>query len=226
MSILCLVPARGGSKGIPRKNLAEIAPGETLLSRTLDQALRCFPADDVVVSTEDAEIAAAARATDAVCLMRPAELAEDNSTTASVVDHVLAELDPRASRFDAIAILQVTSPLREDGDVTAANAMILSGDYDSVVAAYPVSDGHPAKMYIVEDGTTRSVMPEFETARRQDLPVVYRRNGSIFMATRAYYTDTGRLWGGRVGLVEMPPERSIDVDRPEQLETVRQMLAG
>ena len=221
MRTLCVIPARGGSKGVPRKNLVEIAPGITLLDRTIDQALRCYPAEDVVVSTEDHEIATAAEARKARVSERPAELARDESTTASVVDHLLDELDPSAELYEVIAVLQVTSPLRRDTDVREAQKMISSGRYDSVVGAFRVTDTHPAKMYFVENGDARSVAPDLETARRQDLPQVYRRNGAIFMVTRDYYATTGLLWGGRVGLVEMPAERSIDIDSPDQLEEVR-----
>src|SRR5690606_14120664 len=104
--------------------------------------------------------------------------------------------------YAAIAILQVTSPLRLPQDIFRAREMIETGAYDSVVSAYPETATHPAKMYILRGGMAHAVLPEFETARRQDLPPVYRRNGAIFMVTRAQFERTGRLWGGRTGLAE------------------------
>ena len=96
-----------------------------------------------------------------------------------------------------------------------------TGGFDSVVSAFADEGPHPAKAYLVEDGIARSVMPEFETSRRQDLPPVFRRNGALFMVTREHYARTGRLWGGRTGLVEMPRERSIDIDAPQDFELAR-----
>lgn len=223
---LVVIPARGGSKGIPRKNLAEIVPGLSLLELTIDQALRCHPREDVVVSTEDDEIATVASARGAHVILRPAELAQDESTTASVVDHLLALVDPERAVYGAITILQVTSPLRRDQNVLRAHEMMASGDYDSVVGACPLTGIHPAKMYVVENASARAIAPQFETRRRQDLPPVFRRNGAIFSVTRKFYADTGTLWGGRVGLVEMPVDISIDVDAPEQLEAVRAVLGA
>lgn len=224
MSIVCVIPVRGGSVGIPRKNLSEISGGVTLLEWTIDQALRCFPSEDVFVSTEDPEMARVAEARGANVVVRPEALARDDSTTVDVVEHLLSEMDSSASRFDAIFILQVTSPLRRDEDVVEAITLFRSGNFDSVVGAFEVTDTHPAKMYFLEEGVAKSVAPEYETHRRQDLPPVYRRNGSIFLVRLSYYAEVGLLWGGRVGLVRMPRDRSIDIDTPEDLERARAIV--
>lgn len=226
MSVACIIPVRGGSKGIPRKNLALLPGGATLLEWTVDQALRCFAPEEVLVSTEDAEMAEVARACGARVDPRPAALAEDKTTTAAVVEDLLARLDPGIVIFRQIAILQVTSPLRGDADIQAARRLIDSGVFDSVVSGFAFTDHHPAKMYYLDSDAARPVSPEFETARRQDLPRVCRRNGAIFWTTRDWFERTGRLWGGRTGLVLMPPERSIDIDRPEDLEAARRQLAA
>lgn len=226
MRILNVIPVRGGSKGIPRKNAAEVMAGVSLLEWTLRQAHEACPPDDVVVSTEDAELARIAAGCGARVVDRPAELAQDGSTTASVVAHLLGRVDPDASRYQAISILQVTSPLREADDIRRSAQMIASGRFDSVVSAYQSFDCHPAKLYLLTPEGAQPVLPELETGRRQDLPPVYRRNGAIFVVTRDFYARTGRLWGGRTGLVEMPRARSVDVDAPEDLEAVRRYLAG
>jgi CMP-N,N'-diacetyllegionaminic acid synthase len=224
LTVLAVVPARGGSKGIPRKNLARLPSGMSLLEWTIDQALRCFGRDEVLVSTEDAEMAAVAAGRGAQIVSRPADLAQDHSTTASVVADLLARIDPGAGRYDTVAILQVTSPLRRDEDVARARALLESGRFDSVVSAFEVTDTHPAKMYYLDGDVAYPVSPEYETARRQDLPRVFRRNGAIFMTTRARFAATGTLWGGRTGLVVMPRERSIDIDGPDDLEAARRFL--
>lgn len=218
---LCVIPVRGGSKGLPRKNLLELAPGLTLIDHAIEQARAVYATEEVLVSTDDAEMAAVARRQGAEVAMRPAELARDESTTASVVDHLLDTLDPDGAKFGTIVILQVTSPLREVGDIAKGKALMATGNFDSVVSAYADDGPHPAKTYLVEGGVARSVMPDYETSRRQDLPSMFRRNGALFMVTRDHYARTGRLWGGRTGLVEMPHERSIDIDRPQDFKLAR-----
>ena len=228
MRILCVIPVRGGSKGLPRKNAVEIVEGVSLLEWTIRQGLASYPVGDVVVSTEDLELAGIAQNCGVLVVTRPAELAQDETTTAAVVDHLLAQLDPDAELFDAIAILQVTSPLRQVSDILRSIEMISSGAYESVVSAYQTMVCHPAKLYFLDESkampTAVPVAPELQRARRQDLPKAYRRNGSIFIVTREYYEKTGQLWGGCTGLVVMPERRSIDIDTPADLLKARQIL--
>lgn len=228
MRILCVIPVRGGSKGLARKNALEIVDGVSLLEWTARQALNCYPVEDIVVSTEDDELAIIAESCGVSVVRRPTELAQDSTATAAVVDHVLSVFDPEAIRFDAVAILQVTSPLREPDDIRRSIEMMNSGAYDSVVSAYMTTTCHPAKLYFLEDTmevpVARPVAPEHEFARRQDLPQAYRRNGAIFLVTRDHYARTGRLWGGRTGLVVMPENRSVDIDNIADLNRAREIL--
>lgn len=228
MRILCVIPVRGGSKGLPRKNAAHIVDGVTLLEWTARQALDCYLAEDIVVSTEDDELSRIAKVCGLPVVERPTKLAQNDTTTAAVVDHLLDLLDPKATRFDAVAILQVTSPLREADDIRRSIEMINSGAYDSVVSAFETKTCHPAKLYFLdetgENPVARPVSTEHEFSRRQDLPQAFRRNGAIFLVTRDHYARTGRLWGGRTGLVIMPESRSVDIDRAADLETARLIL--
>lgn len=224
MKNACIIPVRGGSKGIPRKNLAELVKGISLLEWTIDQAMRCFDRDEIFVSTEDDEMASVATSRGACVVQRPRELAQDYSTTASVVSDLLNTIDPGARRFDMVAILQVTSPLRRDEDVKSATNMIRTGRFDSVVSGFEVTDTHPAKMYYLDGELAVPVSSKYETSRRQDLPKAFRRNGAIFMTTRRHFNATGMLWGARTGLVIMPRERSIDIDTPGELEAARHFI--
>lgn len=226
MRTICIIPVRGGSKGIPRKNVAELVDGVSLLEWTLRQATQAYGFEDVFVSTEDAEMARIASASRVQVVARPAELAQDETTTASVVEHLLQHVDPAQRRYSCIAILQVTSPLRTVDDISRSREMMQTGTYDSVVSAYEETSTHPAKMYFVESGTAVAVAPTYECSRRQDLPRVFRRNGAIFVVTRQHFDRTGRLWGGRTGLVEMPRERSVDIDTPEDLQKARHFLTS
>jgi CMP-N-acetylneuraminic acid synthetase len=225
MSVACIIPVRGGSKGIKRKNLSPLLGDVTLLDWTIDQALRCFKPSEVLVSTEDEELAAAARGRGAQVIPRPNHLAQDHSTTASVVEDLLENLDPSASKFHQVLILQVTSPLRQDSDVDAARELMDSGQFDSVISGFAIKEHHPAKMYFMDGDLARPVSSEFETARRQALPPVCLRNGAIFWTTRDWFTKTGQLWGGRTGLVVMPRDRSVDIDTPEDLAAAQDYLS-
>lgn len=229
MRILCVIPVRGGSKGLPRKNALEIVDGVSLLEWTSGQARDCYPAEDIFVSTEDNELARIAENCHVQVVKRPIELARDSSTTTAVVEHLLSMIDPEATRFDAVAILQVTSPLREPDDILRSIDMMNSGAYDSVVSAYATTVCNPAKLYFLEETMevplARPVAPEHEFARRQDLPQSYRRNGAIYIVTRDHFARTGRLWGGRTGLVVMPEKRSVDIDTAADLNKVREVLS-
>lgn len=221
--VCCIIPVRGGSKGIPRKNLA-IVGGLSLLERTILQAAEVYSAADIFVSTEDQELAETASRSGARVIDRPVELAEDESTTNSVVSHLLGAVDPSRARYRSFTILQVTSPFRSASDISAAERLMRSGAYDSVLSAYREAHAHPAKMYWWEGGKATPVAPAHERARRQELPPVYRRNGAIFACTRDYFEATGLLWGGTIGLVVMPRSRSLDIDTTDDLEEARRLI--
>lgn len=224
MPNLCVIPVRGGSKGLPRKNAAELIDGMSLLEWTIRQAHASCLADTTVVSTEDEELSQIASACGARVLPRPHHLARDESSTGSVVEDLLGKLDPQFRFYDAITILQVTSPLRCVDDIDGAVKLFEEGAYDSVVSACAYSGVHPAKLYFMTNEGAQSAAPAYETRRRQDLPPVFRRNGAIFMVTRQYFEDTGRLWGGRTGLLQMPAARSLDIDMSDDLEAARRYL--
>ncbi len=221
----CIIPVRGGSKGIPRKNLAEFN-GMSLLEWTIEQAKEVYKNEQILVSTEDAEMAMVAKATGVTLIDRPIELAQDETTTNAVVDHLLAEIDEDGSKFNHFTILQVTSPLRNAEDIQKAENLMQTAEYESLVSAYLETESHPAKMYQMQNGKAVSVAPKMEYMRRQDLPKVYRRNGAIFSCTRSFYDRTGKLWGGGMGIVEMPKTRSVDVDTPEDLARANQFFSA
>ncbi len=221
---LCVIPVRGGSKGVPRKNAAHLINGLSLLEWTIRQAQQSVLSPTTIVSTEDAELSRIAAACGVVVVQRPVALAQDDTTTARVVAHLLQTIDPNSDRFDAITILQVTSPLRQATDVNAAVTMLQDGAYDSVVSVHKHTGVHPAKLYLMTADGAVSAAADYETHRRQDLPPVYRRNGAIFMVKRRYFNQTGRLWGGKIGLVHMPQDRSIDIDTIADLQAARRFL--
>ena len=139
MRILCVIPVRGGSKGLPRKNALEIYKGKSLLEWTIIQANKAFPHEDIIVSTEDNELSNIAKSVNAIVLDRPAKLAQDDTTTAAVVENILQHLDPDKKIYDAICILQVTSALRKNEDILESVNSFYAGTISRIdsVTSYP-----------------------------------------------------------------------------------------
>ncbi|MCA1990029.1 MAG: acylneuraminate cytidylyltransferase family protein [Desulfarculus sp.] len=228
--VLGLIPARGGSKGIPRKNLAPLA-GRPLIAHTIAAALASARLDRVVVSTDDPEIAAVAREHGAeVPFLRPAELADDTAPALAVIRHAIAALDAQGWRTQALAYLQPTSPLRTAQQIDAALAMLLEQGADSVVSVVEVPHNFsPLSVMRRQDDGRLTPYQEPDgpvPLRRQDKPRLWARNGPAVLAlTRETVMDLGVLYGPRtLGLV-MDRVDSLDIDEPLDLELAAWLLA-
>ena len=210
MSLLALISARGGSKGIPRKNIRPFC-GKPLLQWSIDVALASPSVDRVVVSTDDPEIAEVARAGGAeVPFFRPPELASDTAPGIAAVLHALQQL-PDVSD---VLLLQPTSPLRRVEDVEAIVALHRQVGHDAVVSVTP-SSKHPAWMFGLSPAQVLEpllVLPD--AACRQQLPSAYALNGALYLASRSFLErERSFLTSKTVGYV-MPPELSVDIDTP------------
>jgi N-acylneuraminate cytidylyltransferase len=228
--ILALVPARGGSKGLPGKALRPLG-GVPLVGHAIELARRCPEVALVVVSTDDAEIARTAEELGAhVPFMRPDALAEDETPMWPVVRHAVAALDAGGDRYDAILLLQPTSPGRLPGDVAAAVRLLGERPEVDGVVAVAEAEPHPVWASMVEEaGLLRPLIPEaWSYARRQDLPRVLNVNGALFLWRAGLVRDNVEDPSGtaRLAGVEMPRSRSIDVDTLEDLETAEALLAA
>jgi CMP-N,N'-diacetyllegionaminic acid synthase len=209
VSVLALIPARGGSKGIPRKNIMPIA-GRPLIAWTIAAALAAR-VDAVVVSTDDAEIADAARAAGAtVPFLRPAALAADDTPGIDPVLHALDELPG----FDTVLLLQPTSPLRSTADIDAALALKAATAAPSVVSVSEPAT-HPYWVYAIgPDGRMVPLIDQQKAPRRQDLPAVHALNGALYLADSAWLQSGRRFVDANTRAFIMPPERSVDIDTP------------
>ncbi|MFU8820519.1 MAG: cytidylyltransferase domain-containing protein [Gammaproteobacteria bacterium] len=211
MSILALIPARGGSKGIPRKNLKPLG-GKPLIGWTIEAARQARSIDCVVVSTEDMEIASLALELGVeVPFMRPVELAADETPGIAPVLHALEQLPD----FEWVLLLQPTSPLRTAADIDGIIEFCLGAGCHSAVSVSE-SASHPYWMYTrAESGRLESLLPEAPSiSRRQELPAVYELNGALYFAARDWLLEHRSFVGpGTLGYV-MPPERSVDLDTP------------
>lgn len=216
--VLALIPARGGSKGLPGKNILQVR-GRPLLAFTVDAARGSRYVDRVVLSSDDEAIMAAAR--DCGCevpFRRPAALASDDATTIDVVRHALDELPG----FDVLVLLQPTSPLRTAGDVDAACERLDASGAPACVSVSPVEQS-PYWMYHLDgDGALRPVIqPTPGITRRQDLPPVYALNGAIYIADASWLRRTGTFVTDETVAYVMPASRSLDIDTAEDFEAFR-----
>ena len=208
MRILALIPARGGSKGIPRKNIKSIA-GKPLIAWTIEAALRSRLIGGVVVSTEDEEIADVARQRGAqVPFRRPAELARDDTPGIDPVLHALEQLPD----FDAVLLLQPTSPLRTTEDIDACIGMVQDMHAPSVVSVSEPGK-HPYWMYrLGTDQRLQTLIDVPPISRRQDLPRVYAVNGALYYARADWLRQQRAFVTAETVAYVMPPERSVDMD--------------
>lgn len=209
MSILAIIPARGGSKGIPRKNIKLLAD-KPLIGWTIDAATRAYCVDRVIVSTEDEEIASVARKLGAeVPFMRPVELAADETPSiAPVLDAI-----ERLPKYDWVLLLQPTSPLRSHTDIEAIWELCQANDAHSAVSVTEVSE-HPYLMYERDGGDCLKpiIKRRPHVTRRQDFPEAYALNGAIYLAKTDWLSNNQSFVGPETLGYLMPSERSLDID--------------
>jgi len=213
--IVALIPARGGSKGIPRKNLAPLG-GRPLLVWTVEAARAAETVTRVIVSTDDEEIAAAAG--EAEVLRRPKELATDETPMVDVIRHGFDNI----GEIDALVLLQPTSPLRRAEHVDGAVHLLFDTGADSVVSVVEVPHRFaPDSLMELENGRLRV---RSQPTTRQQQPLVYARNGPAVLALRpARFGEV--LYGGDVRPYVMTERDSLDVDTPEDLELAELLLS-
>jgi len=214
-TILGLIPARGGSKGLPRKNI-KLLLGKPLIAWTIEQALASKYLDKVIVSTEDKEIAEISKKYGAeIPFMRPKKLAEDNAKGIDVVLHAIDWLkkNDRLKQYDLIILLQPTSPLRKPEDIDKAIELLFLKEAKAIVSVCEV-DHHPLwANTLPEDGCMKDfIRREAMNKNRQELPVFYRLNGAIYLAYCNYIKEQKSFFGKDTFAYIMSQERSIDID--------------
>jgi CMP-N,N'-diacetyllegionaminic acid synthase len=214
MRVLGIIPARGGSKGVPRKNVRPLG-GKPLICHSIDAAKASKSVTHFLVSTDDPEITEVAKSWGAEVLPRPAELAQDKTPMPDVIYHVLKE---RGGGFDIILLLQPTCPQRTGEDIDIALAAFGDPQVQSVMSVYQVEDHHPGRMYRTLDGRLAPLFPEWIAARRQDLLPIYHRNGAIYACRADHFQRTGFLWDDRPFPYVMPRSRSLNIDDPFDFE--------
>jgi CMP-N,N'-diacetyllegionaminic acid synthase len=225
---LAVIPARGGSKGVPRKNVTMVG-GKPLIAWTVEAAREARRVGRVVVSTDDAQIADVARGYGAeVPVLRPAALARDDTPGVEPALHIVEWLDANERyRPDAIVLLQPTSPLRTANDIDAAVVLMETRRAAAVVGVTPATM-HPAWMKrIDEDGVLADVPGLTQAERlRQHLDPLYVINGAIYLCARDVLVTRRSFYAERTIAYVMPAERSLDIDSPWDLRVADLELAA
>ena len=221
--VLALIPARGGSKGLPGKNILPV-DGRPLIAWSIAAARGARCVDRVVLSSDDDAIMAAAAACGCeVPFRRPAELATDSAATIDVVSHALDALPGH----DVVMVLQPTSPLRTAADIDAACEKF---DASGAPACVSISLAEQTPYWMYRLGDNGSLVPILESppgvARRQDLPPVYVLNGAIYIADVAWLRSSRSFVTADTVACVMPPERSIDIDTAADFEVFKRVIGA
>ena len=214
MKVLGIIPARGGSKGIPNKNLRELA-GKPLLAYTLEAANDSGVFDRLVLSTESEAIAELGRHLGLeVPFMRPAELAADDSPMLAVIQHAVTELEQRGWRPDIIVLLQPTSPFRRAERIREAVRFLNNGDSDSVVSVVEIPDlFSPQKAMQIKNGALQFWSSQGrEITNRQQVQPAYAREGTVYACRRDVLMDKGDIYGDKCLPLVVTREEALSLD--------------
>jgi N-acylneuraminate cytidylyltransferase len=222
-SILAIIPARGGSKGIPRKNVRMLA-GKPLLAHSIEHALAARCVDRVVVSTDDDEIAAVGLQWGAEVVRRPAEISGDTASSESALLHVLDHLrDAEQYEPDLVVFLQATSPIRPDGCLDEAVATLGAENADALLSVGPL---HGFVWRLLPSGPV-SFNYDFEhRPRRQDAPEDVIENGSFYVFRPDGIRATGNRLSGKIAVHRMRAVESFQIDEPGDFELMEALLRG
>lgn len=222
-TVLAVIPARGGSKGLPRKNLRMLA-GKPLIAWTIEEAKKSKYIDRLILSSEDDEIIAAAKQFGCeVPFVRPLELAADETPGVEPILHAMYAIP---EKYDYVAMLQPTSPLRLAEDIDGCIEMCIHRQAPSCIS---YSEPEKSPFWMVEvhsDGSTTLITdPKYATARRQDLPRAYAPNGAVYVVDAAWARENRTLYKSMETIAYiMPPDRSRDVDTELDLEICEMLI--
>jgi N-acylneuraminate cytidylyltransferase len=219
---VAIIPARGGSKGIPRKNLIDLG-GKPVIAHTIEHARSAPSVQRIIVSTDDDEIAGVAAMFGAEVVRRPSEISGDTSRSEAAIVHVLEELS-RTERYepDLVVFLQATSPLRRPEDVQAAIDLLVRENADSLFSACRFHG------FLWRREGERWVSVDFDyerRPRRQERPEEVMENGSIFVFKPWVLQTHNDRMGGKIAAYLMPAINSFELDQPEDVELIRGLMA-
>ncbi|GIU43387.1 hypothetical protein TUM3794_28900 [Shewanella colwelliana] len=216
--ILGIIPARGGSKGVIRKNIRSVG-GKPLIHWAIDAALKSNLISDFYVTTDDEEIKSVAAAAGAKTILRPAALAEDKTPMIPVLQHLCEKAeDLNGVQYDYVILMQPTAPMRTSDHIDSSIYFLLeNSNFDSLVSVYKVDDCHPSRMYTCNDNELIPFYEEPTGALRQDLLPVYHRNGCIYLCERSVLMENDKLIGNKPYAFIMKKSESVNIDDEDDL---------
>lgn len=227
MKILTIIPARGGSKGIPRKNIIDVC-GKPLIAYTIEPALKAKETgiiDEVIVSTDDDEIVGIAREYGAsVPFLRPEELSGDKAKSVDLMIHAYNFFCLKDILFDSILLLQPTSPLRTFDDIEKAVSIFKNTDAISLISCYKANIHEYGLYYKAGDRAVGLNTKHNQGIRRQEIEDLYVRNGAFFLVKSDYMIKEKNPFDDKPAMYVMPYERSVNIDTMEDIELARNYL--
>lgn len=227
MKILAIIPARGGSKGIPGKNI-KLLNGKPLLAYTSEIALKSRYLKEVIISTDDTQIQETAKSLGLNApFLRPEALAHDHTPTIEVIIHALKWYENQNIFFDAVCLLQVTSPFRTVEFLDKAIEKFIEKDSDSLVSVQKIPhEYNPHWAFEVnENGNLKIATGEIEIiTRRQELPLAYHRDGSIYITKTQVLLKEHSIYGKSIAFIESDPESYVNIDTMEDWKKAEEMI--
>lgn len=212
MKILCVIPARGGSKGIPKKNIINFVD-QPLISHSITQSLKSKYITDVVVSSDSDEILKISETYRVMALKRPDEISTDTSSSESALIHAIETLN---GNYDYVVFLQATSPLRTTEDIDNCIETLINNNLDSVFSASILED---MLIWKLSNETLESVNYDYKNRkRRQDSEIQYVENGSIYVFKKEGFIKNKNRLFGKIGLSLMDSWKMFEIDSLEDLE--------
>jgi N-acylneuraminate cytidylyltransferase len=223
MTCIAIIPARGGSKGIPQKNLAEIN-GRSLVIIAINAALQSGVIDSIVVTSDDTSILEIAEKSGAIAIRRPVEFATDSAAIEDALIHAINQYSLSHPEPQVVVLLQPTSPLRKAS--TIARALQVFNEHGCTGSVYGVTEceHHPFKA-LIANGNTLSPVREVEdlSRSRQTLPRAFRQSGSIYIVSSKEFQRSRSLFNHPVRWIEVDQDEALDIDTVSDLETARQI---
>ena len=226
MRTLGIIPARGGSKGIPHKN-KRLLGGKPLVRYTIDAAQAAQRLSAIALTTDDEELAQIGRACGLEIILRPAELAQDATPMLPVVQHAVGCLERLGRMFDAICLLQPTTPMRRAEHIDGCIELLQGSGADAVVTVLPVPAHHnPHWVYFQGADNTLYLSTGEQTpiSRRQDLPPAFHREGSVYVVRRDILMEQHSLYGQRLIGYPLDPDQAVNIDTLADWERAASLL--
>lgn len=211
MNICSIITARGGSKGVPKKNIKPLN-GKPVIAYTIIESIKSNFIKQTYVTTEDKEIAEISEEYGANVIDRPKELAQDNSTSVDVVLHSIEYLETHKELPDFFVLLQPTSPLRTKEDIENAIKLFIENECDALISVSQLDHSSMMSFEIQNNFLTLNCNEKFLNKRRQELPKFYCQNGAIYITTPDSLRKNKTFIPKETIAYIMPPERSIDLD--------------